>query len=121
MLPINFMKQKKEEKKWVKKQNIKIKEQYLDLDCYPYTASSTMLLKDFVARADKVLVTWSDKYKDLKVNESTYHDKEVVHALENLGDIPLILIEVQVGSYLGEDDIVRFKDSYGRQREITDN
>ena len=44
------------------------KEQYLDLDCYPYTASSTMLLKDFVVRADKVLVTWSDKYKDLKVN-----------------------------------------------------
>ena len=43
--------------------------QHLDLDCYPYTASSTMLLKDFIARADKVLVTWSDKVKDLKVND----------------------------------------------------
>ena len=43
--------------------------QHLDLDCYPYTASSTMLLKDFIARADKVLVTWSDKFKDLKVND----------------------------------------------------
>lgn len=59
-------------------------------------------------------VHYGDKYKDLKVNESTYHDKEVVHALENLGDIPLILIEVQVGSYLGEDDIVRYEDIYGR-------
>ena len=51
---------------------------------------------------------------DLKVNESTYHGKEVMHALENVGDIPLELIEVQVGSYLGEDDIVRFDDIYGR-------
>ena len=40
--------------------------------------------------------------------------KEVVHALENSGDNPLELIEVQVGSYLGEDDIVRFEDKYGR-------
>jgi mannose-6-phosphate isomerase-like protein (cupin superfamily) len=38
----------------------------------------------------------------------------VVHALENPGKIPLELIEVQTGSYLGEDDIVRFTDRYGR-------
>ena len=38
---------------------------FLDLDCYPYTASSTMLLKSFVKRADKVLVTWSDNYPDV--------------------------------------------------------
>lgn len=50
----------------------------------------------------------------LNVNESTYHGKEVVHALENVGDVPLKLIEVQVGNYLGEDDIVRFGDVYGR-------
>jgi mannose-1-phosphate guanylyltransferase len=37
-----------------------------------------------------------------------------VHALENPGKIALELIEVQVGSYLGEDDIVRFEDRYGR-------
>ena len=37
--------------------------------------------------------------------------------IQNLGDIPLQLIEVQVGSYLGEDDIVRFKDNYGRITE----
>jgi mannose-1-phosphate guanylyltransferase len=38
----------------------------------------------------------------------------VVHSLENPGDIPLELIEVQVGNYLGEDDIIRFEDNYGR-------
>lgn len=51
---------------------------------------------------------------DLGVNESTYHDKEVVHALENPGNQELKLIEVQVGGYLGEDDIVRYEDIYGR-------
>ena len=60
-------------------------------------------------------VHYGDKFLDLKVNESTYHGKEVMHALENIGDIPLELIEVQVGSYLGEDDIVRFDDVYGRE------
>lgn len=59
-------------------------------------------------------VHYGDKSRDLNVNESTYHDKEVVHALENPGDEPLILIEVQVGNYLGEDDIVRYEDIYGR-------
>ena len=59
-------------------------------------------------------VHYGDEWRDLSVNESTYHGKEVVHALENPGDHPLELIEVQVGSYLGEDDIVRFDDLYGR-------
>ncbi|MDB4035265.1 mannose-1-phosphate guanylyltransferase/mannose-6-phosphate isomerase [Pseudomonadales bacterium] len=59
-------------------------------------------------------VHYGDTSHDLSVNESTYHGKEVVHALENPGDIPLELIEVQVGSYLAEDDIVRFEDNYGR-------
>ena len=60
------------------------------------------------------IVHYGEDSHELKVNESTYHDKEVVHALENKGKEPLILIEVQVGSYLGEDDIVRFEDKYGR-------
>ena len=47
-------------------------------------------------------------------NESTYIPVGVVHALENPGKIPLQLVEVQSGSYLGEDDIVRFSDRYGR-------
>jgi len=50
----------------------------------------------------------------LHENESTYIPQGTPHRLENPGKIPLHLIEVQSGSYLGEDDIVRFEDSYGR-------
>ncbi len=50
----------------------------------------------------------------LSENESTYIPLGEIHALENPGKIPLDLIEVQSGSYLGEDDIVRFEDKYGR-------
>jgi mannose-1-phosphate guanylyltransferase len=48
-------------------------------------------------------------------NQSTYIPLGEIHALENPGKIPLELIEVQSGSYLGEDDIVRFEDRYGRR------
>jgi mannose-1-phosphate guanylyltransferase len=51
----------------------------------------------------------------LSENQSTYIPLGEVHALENPGKIPLELIEVQSGSYLGEDDIVRFDDRYGRK------
>jgi mannose-1-phosphate guanylyltransferase len=47
-------------------------------------------------------------------NQSTYIPIGQVHALENPGKVPLELIEVQSGGYLGEDDIVRFEDRYGR-------
>ena len=50
----------------------------------------------------------------LSENQSTYIPLGEIHALENPGKIPLELIEVQSGSYLGEDDIVRFEDRYGR-------
>jgi mannose-1-phosphate guanylyltransferase/mannose-1-phosphate guanylyltransferase/mannose-6-phosphate isomerase len=50
----------------------------------------------------------------LRENESVYLPLGSVHRLENPGMIPLTLIEVQSGSYLGEDDIVRFEDTYGR-------
>ncbi|MDB2415155.1 mannose-1-phosphate guanylyltransferase/mannose-6-phosphate isomerase [Rickettsiales bacterium] len=50
----------------------------------------------------------------LSENESTYLPVGTVHSLENPGKIPLEIIEVQTGSYLGEDDIVRFEDLYGR-------
>jgi mannose-1-phosphate guanylyltransferase / mannose-6-phosphate isomerase len=50
----------------------------------------------------------------LTENQSTYIPLGVTHRLMNPGKIPLELIEVQSGSYLGEDDIVRFEDTYGR-------
>lgn len=51
----------------------------------------------------------------LSENQSTYIPLGEIHALENPGKVPLELIEVQSGSYLGEDDIVRFEDRYGRE------
>jgi len=48
-------------------------------------------------------------------NESTYIPVGVVHALENPGTLPLEIVEIQSGNYLGEDDIVRFSDRYGLQ------
>ncbi len=59
-------------------------------------------------------VTCGDKEFLLAENESTYIPIGEVHRLENPGKIPLELIEVQSGSYLGEDDIERFEDKYGR-------
>jgi mannose-1-phosphate guanylyltransferase/mannose-1-phosphate guanylyltransferase/mannose-6-phosphate isomerase len=50
----------------------------------------------------------------LTENESVYIPLGEIHALENPGKLPLELIEVQSGSYLGEDDIIRFDDLYGR-------
>ncbi|MBW3138224.1 mannose-1-phosphate guanylyltransferase/mannose-6-phosphate isomerase [Ferrimonas balearica] len=65
-------------------------------------------------------VTNGEKTVLVSENESTYIPLGVVHALENPGKVPLELIEVQVGSYLGEDDIVRFEDRYGRVEESSD-
>lgn len=62
-------------------------------------------------------ITCGDKVFTLSENQSTYIPLGVVHRLENPGKIPLELIEVQSGSYLGEDDIIRYDDQYGRQGE----
>lgn len=59
-------------------------------------------------------LTLDDKVVIFKENESTYIPIAVKHRLENPGQIPLSIIEVQNGRYLGEDDIVRFDDEYGR-------
>ncbi len=61
------------------------------------------------------LVTRGDETFLLTENQSTYIPVGELHRLENPGKIPLELIEVQSGSYLGEDDIVRFDDAYGRE------
>jgi mannose-1-phosphate guanylyltransferase/mannose-6-phosphate isomerase len=59
-------------------------------------------------------VTLGEEMRTFHENESTYIPIGSVHRLANPGKIPLELIEVQVGSYLGEDDIVRLDDQYGR-------
>lgn len=54
---------------------------------------------------------------ELQANESTYIPKNTLHRLANYGKIPLIIIEVQVGEYVGEDDIVRVDDDFNRQNQ----
>ena len=59
-------------------------------------------------------ITNGDHVLTLKENESTFIPQGQTHRLANPGTEPLEIIEVQSGSYLGEDDIVRFEDTYGR-------
>ena len=62
-------------------------------------------------------ITRGDEQFLLGENESTYIPVGTKHRIENPGMIPLHIIEVQSGTYLGEDDIVRFEDRYGRDRQ----
>lgn len=82
---------------------------------------STLSLQKHYHRAEHwvvvrgtALVTCGEKEFLISENESTYIPVGEVHRLENPGKVPLELIEIQSGTYLGEDDIVRFEDDYGR-------
>jgi mannose-1-phosphate guanylyltransferase/mannose-1-phosphate guanylyltransferase/mannose-6-phosphate isomerase len=55
-----------------------------------------------------------DRGQLLSENQSIYIPLGAVHRMENPGRVPMVLIEVQTGSYLGEDDIVRYEDTYAR-------
>ena len=59
-------------------------------------------------------VTVDDKVELLTENQSVYVPLGAVHRMENPGKVPMVLIEVQTGSYLGEDDIIRYEDVYAR-------
>lgn len=62
-------------------------------------------------------VTRGEQVVTLQHDQSTYIPADTRHRLENPGTTPLVVIEVQTGAYLGEDDIVRFEDRYGRSTE----
>ena len=59
-------------------------------------------------------VTVDDEVKLVTENESVYIPLGAVHRMENPGRVPMVLIEVQTGAYVGEDDIVRYEDIYAR-------
>ncbi len=59
-------------------------------------------------------VTVDDTVTLLTENQSIYVPLGAVHRLENPGKVPMVLIEVQTGAYLGEDDIIRYEDVYSR-------
>ena len=68
----------------------------------------------WVVVAGQAQIRIGDETKNYEANESVYIQKGQMHQLKNIGIIPLIVIEVQTGDYLGEDDIERFEDRYGR-------
>jgi mannose-1-phosphate guanylyltransferase/mannose-6-phosphate isomerase len=73
----------------------------------------------WVVVAGTARITRGEEVFLLEENQSTYIPIGVKHRIENPGMIPLEIIEVQSGAYLGEDDIVRFEDRYGRQGTTT--
>jgi mannose-6-phosphate isomerase-like protein (cupin superfamily) len=62
-------------------------------------------------------VTVDEEVKLVSENQSVYIPLGAVHRMENPGKLPMVLIEVQTGSYLGEDDIIRYEDVYARSEE----
>ena len=69
----------------------------------------------WIVVSGSAVVTLGDEEFLLKANESTYIPMGQIHRLENPGKIDLVMIEVQVGEYLGEDDIVRLEDDFNRK------
>jgi mannose-6-phosphate isomerase-like protein (cupin superfamily) len=68
----------------------------------------------WVVVAGEATVTKGEHVSKLRSNQSTFIPVGVRHRLENLGSEPVHIIEVQVGDYVGEDDIQRYEDVYGR-------
>jgi len=61
-----------------------------------------------------LLITIGNEIKNYQVGDKVFIDKEVVHRAENITQEPATIVEVQLGTYLGEDDIIRLEDFYGR-------
>ena len=80
----------------------------LSLQMHNYRAEHWIVVKGIAE------ITNGDQVITLAENQSTYIPQGQIHRLTNCGEDPLEIIEVQSGSYLGEDDIVRFEDTYGR-------
>ena len=68
----------------------------------------------WVVVTGKAKITRGDQIEVLTSNQSTYIPANIQHRLENVGEEILEVIEVQCGNYLGEDDILRYDDAYGR-------
>ena len=67
-----------------------------------------------IITSGEATVTCGENIFKLKENQSTFIPKGEIHRLENQKEIPLEIIEIQTGNYLGEDDIIRLEDDYER-------
>jgi len=61
-----------------------------------------------------LMITVGNEIKNYEVGDKIFIDKEIMHRAENITNTPATIVEVQLGSYLGEDDIIRLEDVYGR-------
>ena len=80
----------------------------LSLQKHQYRSEHWVVIKGIA------MVTCGEELFELKENESTYIPQNTIHRLENQTNTPLEIIEIQTGSYLGEDDIIRLEDDYQR-------
>jgi len=95
--------------------------QVKEIEVYPGKRLSLQMhhhrAEHWVIVEGSAVVTRNDETLLMSENESVYLPLGATHRLENPGKIPLRLIEVQSGSYLGEDDIVRFEDDFNREKD----
>jgi mannose-6-phosphate isomerase len=68
----------------------------------------------WIVVSGNAMVVIGDRVEHVRAQESTFVPAGTSHRIENPGPLPLIIIEIQSGTYLGEDDIVRLQDDYGR-------
>ncbi len=87
--------------------------QRLSLQMHHHRAEHWVIVKG------RARVVRNEETLELDENQSVYIPKEAKHRIENIGPELLEFVEVQYGSYLGEDDIVRFQDDYGREKKRT--
>ena len=76
--------------------------------------SHNQRVEHWIVVSGEATITVDDKVSILTINQSTYIPKRAKHRLENNTDKELVIVEVQLGNYLGEDDIERFDDIYSR-------
>ena len=95
-------------KNYLIKKIIVVPEAKLSLQSHQYRSEHWVIIEGIAK------VTIDDVVKELKQNESIFVPLGAKHRLTNPSEEPLIIIEVQSGLYLGEDDIIRFEDNYGR-------
>ena len=97
-----------EEREWKLKKIVVYPKQSLSLQSHSFRSENWVIIKGTAK------VEINNKVSILESNQNAYIPLGAKHRLSNPGNIPLILIEIQSGTYLEEDDIVRFKDDYGR-------
>ena len=95
--------------------NFQVKRIHVNTDAALSLQSHEHRSEHWVVVEGTAKVTIGDEIKILTVGQSAYIPLGAKHRMENVGIKPMVLIEVQIGEYLGEDDIVRYADAFNRQ------